>query len=594
MPLATVLLGAGGAAAASSPSADSVLENGFVYTVDPADHVAQALAVRDGRVIYVGTTGGVKRFVGPSTQVIDLKGRMVMPGLVDGHMHPLAGGRLLIGCSLDYQPLTVPDFQNRIRACLADPRQPKPKGWLIVNSWFQEAMRPAGTVLDKSVLDAIAPDTPIMVQSSFFHSFLLNSAALKRAGITAATKAPAGGAILHDAQGAPTGLLEDTAATLVNAVLPAPSDEDDVHAADAALRAMRHQGVTSFLDAWAEDPDLKAFTALQRQGRLTARAHFAVWVDPKDAGDPAKVVAHLREQARSFDQGALGTTPGISVRNAKLFMDGVIAAPALTGVEIDPYYVNRGTVDHPDWQPGTSRGPAPYFPPAELAPLLRAIADAGFDPHMHADGDGAVRIALDAVAAVRKAEPGVDMRPAIAHDELVAPADRGRYKPLDAVAVLSFQWEKPAPDTIDSGRDYLGPERFADMEPASLLERTGTRIAYGSDWPVDKLDEWFALKVGATRRNAPDSDPRYRGQLGAQPPLSRPSVLRDITMNSSWELRSDDQTGSLESGKLADLIVLDRNVLRVPADDIANTHVMLTMVGGHIVYSDGRVAPARD
>jgi predicted amidohydrolase YtcJ len=162
------------------------------------------------------------------------------------------------------------------------------------------------------------------------------------------------------------------------------------------------------------------------------------------------------------------------------------------------------------------------------------------------------------------------------------------------VAVLSFQWEKPGPDTVDSGRDYLGPQRFADMEPAALLEQTGTRIAYGSDWPVDKLNEWFALKVGATRKNAPDIAPQYAGQLGTQPPLSRASVLRAITMNSSWELQQDKQTGSLEPGKLADLIILDRNVMQVPVDEIANTQVLLTMVGGKVVYSTGAFATATD
>lgn len=587
-------LGVSQAHAASPPPAQTVLTNGYIYTVNTKNSVAQAIAVRDGTIVYVGTDKGARRFIGPATQVTDLHGHMVMPGLVDGHMHPLDGGRLLISCSLNYEALTIPQFQARISACLKDPKLNKPQGWLIATSWFQEAMQPAGTVLTKAALDAVDAKTPIIVKSSFFHSFLLNSAALKRAGITASTKAPPGGSIIHDKDGNPTGLLEDTAVSLVDSVLPAPTAEEDKTAAAAALAAMRKQGITTFLDAWALDPALTAFTTLQKQGQLTARAHFAVWVDPKDGADVPKVVSLLKTQAARYDQGPVSTAPSITVRNAKLFMDGVISAPALTGVVLDPYFVNKGTAEHPDWQPGTSRGPAPYFPPEVLAPLLLGITQAGFDPHMHADGDGAVRIALDAIETARKADPKSTFRPAIAHDEMVSPADRGRYKPLDTVAVLSFQWEKPGPDTVDSGRDYLGPQRFADMEPAALLEQTGTRIAYGSDWPVDKLNEWFALKVGATRKNAPDISPQYAGQLGTQPPLSRASVLRAITMNSSWELQQDKQTGSLEPGKLADLIILDRNVMQVPVDDIANTQVLLTMVGGKVVYSTGAFAPATD
>jgi len=568
---------------AATPPADIVLTHGFIYTGDSARRVADAVAIRKGVIALIGSNRDVMRQIGAQTQVIELHGRMVMPGLVDGHMHPLDGGRLLITCSLDYAALTVGEFQSGIRKCLQNPRLIN-KGWMIASSWFQEAMKPAGTVLTKAALDAVDANTPIVVRSSFFHSFLLNSAALRKAGITAVTKAPPGGAIIRDSHGEPTGLLEDAAISLVDAVIPAATPEDNLRAAQAALDAMRRQGITSFLDAWALDPALTAFSTLQKEGKLTARAHFAIWINPKDGSDVPRVVSFLKSKRKQYDQGTLTPVPTITVRSAKLFMDGVIAAPALTGILLDPYYVNKGTTTHSDWQPGTSRGPAPYFPPSVLHPLLAGIVDAGFDPHMHADGDGGVRIALDAIESVRRRAPTLDLRPAIAHDELVSPQDRIRFKPLDTVAVLSFQWEKPAPDTVDSGRNYLGPARFADLEPASLLERSGTRIAYGSDWPVDPLNEWFALKVGATRRNSPDSPPPYQGQLGNQPPLSRESVIRAITLNSSWELRQDDKTGTLEPGKFADLIILDRNILHIPVDQIADTKVLLTMVGGKIVY----------
>jgi predicted amidohydrolase YtcJ len=192
---------------------------------------------------------------------------------------------------------------------------------------------------------------------------------------------------------------------------------------------------------------------------------------------------------------------------------------------------------------------------------------------------------LDGIQAVRAAYPAKDVRIAIAHDEIVDPADFPRYRQLNAIPVLSFQWEKPASDTVDNAQDYLGPERFKYMEPAGYLAAAGARIAYGSDWPVDPLDEWFALKVGVTRTNAPQAGPKYAGRLSEDAGLSRPAVLRAITMNSSYELHQDALTGSIEVGKLADLIVLDRNVLKIPAADIAHVRVLQTVVGGEVVYA---------
>jgi len=286
---------------------------------------------------------------------------------------------------------------------------------------------------------------------------------------------------------------------------------------------------------------------------------------------------------KKFDGGDIVKDPGITVRNAKLFLDGVISAPALTGAVLEPYRINTGTAEHPHWAAGTDHGPEIYFPEKKLAALLIALGKSGIDPHMHADGDGAVHAALNGIAAMRKALPNADIRPAIAHDEIVAPSDLKRYKQLNAIPVLSFQWEKPGGDTLGL-TDYFGPERMKILEPAGILAQSGARIAYGSDWPVDALNEWFALKVGVTRSNTPDAAPEYKGRLGTDPGLSPEAVLRAITINSAYELHQDQETGSLEVGKLADLIVLDRNPLKIPHEDIANTKVLKTVVGGKVVY----------
>ncbi len=576
-------LAAGTAAAQQRGFADRVYRHGYIYTVDAHDSVRTALAVRAGVILYVGDDAGARQWIGPHTVVEDLGGRMMMPGLVDGHMHPLAGGYSLLGCDLKYERLTVHEVQRRIQQCLDETRAHEPNGWLEVRNWFQEAMIGGGT-MSRSMLDVLNTRRPILMLSSFGHTALANTRALGLAHITARTPDPSGGAINRDASGRPTGLLEDAAIALAQAAIPPPTPQDDIHAAESALAALSAQGITTFFDAAATPQTLAAFAGAERAGRLSARAHFAVLVTPVQAADPHAAVAYLRGLARRYDQGPIRSRPAMTVHNFKMFLDGVITAPALTGAMLEPYFTNVGTAQHPRWVPGKSRGPAVYFPPTELAQLVLAAAAAGFEPHMHADGDGAVHAALDAIQRLRTQYPTSQIRAAIAHDEIVDPRDFPRFGPLEAIPVLSFQWEKPAPDTVDGEKDYLGPARYRYIEPAAYLADAGARIAYGSDWPVDPLNEWFALKVGVTRTNAPDVDAKYRGRLGTDRGLTREQVLRAITENSSYELHQERATGSLEVGKLADLIVLDRNVMQIPAADIANVKVLETVVGGRIVY----------
>jgi predicted amidohydrolase YtcJ len=421
--------------------------------------------------------------------------------------------------------------------------------------------------------------------SSFGHTALVNTRALELAKITAASKDPLGGRIDRESSGAPSGILEDAAFERVTAVIPKPTAAEDMKAAAAALEAMRRQGITSFLDAMATPRTLAAFAAVEQRQGLSARGHFAVLITPEQGRDPQRAVATAQALARKYDEGEARPVPGITVRNIKLFMDGVISAPACTGAMLTSYYMNVGTAEAPRWAPGKNRGPEVYFPAGVLQPLLIAAAKAGLEPHMHADGDRAVHEALDGIAALRKQFPASTIRAAIAHDEIVDPSDFARYQALDAIPVLSFQWEKPAPDTIDGARDYLGPERFRYIEPAGYLAAAGARIAYGSDWPVDPLNEWFALKVGVTRENDPAAGPNYAGRLSTDPGLTLPGALHAITAGSAYELHAERDLGSLEVGKLADFIVLDRNVFRIPPREVADVQVLLTVVGGKAVHA---------
>jgi predicted amidohydrolase YtcJ len=571
-------------ARAAAP-ADLAYRNGYIYTVDPEDSVQQALAILHGRIVYVGNDTGVNAYIGPRTRVVDLGRRMVMPGLVDGHMHPAIGGASLLKCNLQYDRLTIEQMRSRIQSCLDQTRTREPDGWLEVVNWFQEGMLPPGTVATHAVLDALKTRRPIFVRSSFGHTGLINGRAIQLAGISKSTQDPPHGQIGRDSAGVPTGILDDAAQRLVDQLIPPASPNDNVRAVKAALAALRKQGVTTFLDARATGEILAAFATVERQGGLTARAHFAMLVEPAEGNDPEKVVSRLLKLRQRYDQGPVALRPAMTVRNVKVFLDGVISAPALTGAMLQPYWLPSDSSPNAVWQPSQNRGPAVYFAAPELKALLIAVSRAGFEAHMHADGDRAVREGLDAVETLRRELSGRDIRIGIAHDEIVDPADFPRFKQLNVIPVLSFQWEKRAPDTVDNLEKYLGPARYKLVEPAGFLADAGARIAYGSDWPVDPLSEWLALKVGITRIDIPSAAPEYLERLGEDTGLSRQQALRAITINSSYELHQDADTGSLEVGKLADLIVLDRNVMEIPEDQIADTKVVQTVVGGHLVYS---------
>ncbi|MGC4072264.1 MAG: amidohydrolase [Nibricoccus sp.] len=583
---ALVLSAAAVSGAEENPvSAERAYVNGQVFTSDRAGTVTQAIAIRGGRIVYVGSDDGVKAYIGPETTKVDLKGRTLLPGLIDAHMHPLGAGSQLLKCSLNYESLTVVEFQKRVQTCVDQAPPGGPDDWLEIVGWFQESMRPSGVKTSRATLDALKTTRPILVRSTFGHTVLANTRALALAKMTKATPDPIGGKIWRDASGEPTGLLEDSAFTVFDSLVPKPTVEQDVQAASAALKAMNQQGVTSFLDAWARPDAMTAFSILRKTGRLTARAHFAPPIEPEENKEISAAVDRIVSFRKSFDEGPIGTEPGITIRNCKLFLDGVISAPAFTGAMLEPYRRNAGTAQHPRWVAGTSRGPDVYFSPRDLSKILIELGRAGIDPHLHADGDGAVRAALDAIESLRKTLPDSDIRPAIAHDEIVALEDFPRFKALDVTAVLSFQWGKPAGDTLGV-TDYFGPQRMKLLEPYGRLAQAGARISYGSDWPVDALDEWFALKVGVTRTNSPDVPDEYRGRLGDDPGLSRDQVLRAITINAAYQLHQDDQIGSLEVGKLADLIVLDRNFTKIPAEEIARIKVVETVVGGKVVYAN--------
>lgn len=580
----------GAATAVGAVTADVVYLHGYVYTGESGSEPAQAVAVRDGRFVFVGSDKDAQAYVGEGSRVRDLQGRMLMPGLIDGHLHALAGGTQLHQCNLNYESLTVQELRARLQKCLDRTKDEEPDEWLEASNWFQQSMRPAGAIVVAADLESLKTRRPLVINTSFGHTLLLNRRAVALAGITEKTADPPGGAIGHDSSGKPNGLLEDDARDLIASLLRKPTPADDVAALELALASFAKQGITTLVDADSSAETIAAFDSVARTGHLTARAYLIPQIPVAVAAHPDARVAEIAAIAKQHAQGALRTAPDVRIRSAKIYLDGVIAGPSFTGAMLAPYLIDAGKQAKPRWVPGPSRGPDPYFSSVELQHVVFELARYGLDPHMHVDGDRAVRAGLDAVQALRGAGPHAEIRPALAHDEIVDPADFGRFQALDVTPVLSMQWEKPATDTIDNLRDYLGPERMRVLEPAGFLALAGARVVYGSDWPVDPLDEWFALKVGVTRQASPTAGAAYVGRLGGDPGLSVAEALRAITLNPAYEVHAEGELGSIKPGKLADFIVLDRNVLDIPPAQIANVVVLETTVGGKVVYSSSGIA----
>lgn len=573
-------------ASAATPSADTVFKNGYVYTVDHHDTVRQAVAVKDGRIIFVGTNRDLARYIGPRTRQINLHGKMLMPGLVDGHVHPLTGGEGMTKCNLDYKPVTVAQLQDKVRSCLAEKANTPDSTWLEVVNWDRQATVKLDRDPVKADLDALSQSRPIIVTSIDNHSRLNNSKALQASGITAQTANPPGGVIGRAANGEPSGMIEDGAVLLSDNSKPQASDSEQLHFARLALGKFGEAGVTTFLSALSDEREVQVFSTLQQQGALTARALFAIKVTPDEANKPADAIAGIKAIAAKYNADA-GSQPGIRVSNVKLWMDGVLQAPAQTARLLAPYRVEPAKDKHAEWLPGQHLGEG-YFSQQQVNDVVLQAARQGLDVHMHAIGDATVRQALDAVAYTRS-QPGLqDFRPAIAHAELVDPADYRRFKQLNTSAVMSFQWAQRAPYSVEAVAKQLGKQRYAHMEPEGSLRQADTRIAYGSDWPVDPMAYFYNLRVGVTRSGDPQHPAgfgaEYRGRLNLDPLLSRSDVIRAITMNAAYQLRLERQLGSIEPGKYADLIVLDKNFMRAPLSQLAHTRVLLTMVGGKEVW----------
>ncbi len=548
-----------------------MLRGGRVVTF-AADGGAEAVAVRGGRIAYVGASAGAQAHVGPGTEVIDLRGRTLLPGIHDAHLHPLSGGRLLATPTLDYRRLGKRELLAEIAGFLARDAGAEPGGWLVVELWDATAMdeQPA-----KEDLDALGTARPILVVSLDGHIALASSRALALGGVGAATPDPPGGVIVRDAGGEPTGILLDSALDLVARRVPEPTAEEDVAALRAAHEALARHGVTSYMDASAGRTELAAVAALSDAGGMLVRPSAAITVSPELAEDPAAMLAHLEALRAEFAR------PGVAIRTAKLFLDGVIEHPTQTAALLEPYLVDGGAGG---WVAGPSRGPT-YFPQPVADRAVAALDAAGWQVHVHAIGDRATRSALDAFAHARDRNGATGNRHTIAHLELVHPDDLPRFAALGVLADLQLQWARRDPYTVDNLAPHLGPDRWRDLYPAAALEAAGATLCGGSDWPVDPLAPFAQIATAVTRGAGDGEAPLFPGQA-----LSLRSSLAMHTRGGAFQLFQEDLTGQIAVGRAADLVAVDGDLLAAPLARVAEAEVVLTMVDGAIVHRAGSAA----
>ncbi|MGH3038039.1 MAG: amidohydrolase, partial [Gaiellaceae bacterium] len=523
-----------------------VLTGGSVFCADAALTVAEAVAVRDGRIAWIGPAAEAAAHVGKETRVLALEGRTVLPGFQDAHCHPAEGGVESRLCTLYDADSPEACLETIARYAAEHPELE----WVSGAGWSIDSFE-NGTPC-RADLDTILPDRPAFFYNRDGHGAWVNSRALELARITQETPDPSGGRIERDARGEPQGTLHEHAAALVEDLLPpttAAEWEAGVLSAQAAFHAL---GITAWQDARIDDPlHLAAYRAVAERGQLTMRVEGnLLW----ERGGGQEQLDELVARRKG---GSLGR---LRIRGAKIFVDGVLEN--FTGALLEPYV-------------GTDNYGISMFEREELERAVVLLDSHGFQVHMHAIGDRAVRDALDAIEAAARANGRRDARHHLAHLQLVHPDDLPRFAELGVVANVSPLWACHSGYVDELTEPFIGPERSARMYPFGSLQRAGARLAFGSDWTVSTADPLPQLEVAVTRI-APET--RGLEPLLPEEALDLPTALQTFTTGSAHVNFLDGETGTIEAGKLADLVVLDRDVLDQGSGPIGDARVLFTLV----------------
>jgi len=436
-----VLLGVCGPAAAAKPQpATTVYKNGYIWTVDKSNPCAQAVAVRGTKIVYVGGNAGVKAYVGKKTKVVNLKGKMMMPGLIDAHQHPLSGGESLAVYNLGNIQRTIPDLQALLQSWLDESVDQEPDGWLEVMGY--RGALPTGTPLTRADLDALDTRRPVVIYNWDFHSLWVNTRGLEISGVDASTPTPPGGYIEKDAEGNPTGYFADAAMSLVTSHIPPTEPEDPSITAQRAVDALNAVGITGVMDAGGSADSLELWKQKYEEGELTLRFASTARIDAAlAASDPDAVVADMNRVRETY------SVPNrIMVVQGKIILDGVPDYPAQNAWMLEPYLEQD---ESGNWVPGVNFGNgAPFWDPELLKSTVVKLNLEGWPVHIHALGDASVRWSLDCYEAGQDAGASKDLRNTICHLEPVKRSDVWRFGELHVVPCVQPQWHEWGPSTF--------------------------------------------------------------------------------------------------------------------------------------------------
>lgn len=561
--IAVALAGAS-AAHAASPPADLVFTNGAIYTVNAKQPWVEAVAVVGGKIAWVGTSKDAKRFIGAGTQVVDLKGGYAQPGMVDIHVHPIMGGvKTLYECVFPFTAKPA-DVAAALSACAAK----TPEGqWIRGGQWGSNFFEYHGKDLGspKAFLDKVSTKHPIYLYDDSGHNGWVNTLALEKAKIDGKTPNPEGGTIVKGADGEPNGVLLETAARIYDTVIPPLSDEQFVEAARTASKIALSYGVTSMKDAGAFEPAAKAFSALDKAGGLTQ--NIAVCI-PTPYGARSTTLDYDGIEAQSKQYAS----KHVDTRFVKIFLDGV-PTPARTAAMLDPYVADKAH--------GSSFRGGIHVDTEVLKKDVTELDKRGYTVKMHAAGDWSVRAGLDAIEAARKANGNSGLRHELAHAGFIGTSDIPRFAKLDAIPDYCPVLWYPSP-IIQAVIDAVGPRGNKYWPTRSLID-AGAEIAPGSDWPaaVPDMNPWTGVEALVTRKDPSGATP---GLLWPEEAAKLDEAIRIYTVNGARALRLGDRTGSIEVGKSADIVVLDRNLFKVAITDVGDSKVRQTWFEGKLVY----------
>ncbi|GLW67805.1 amidohydrolase [Kitasatospora phosalacinea] len=541
--------------------ADLVFTGGPIHTGDAARTRASALAVTGERITAVGHDE-VRELIGPGTEVVDLHGKLLIAGFQDAHVHAVYAGIETAACNLT-GTVTVADYLARVAEYAA--AHPE-KEWITGGGWSMESFD--GGLPTRQLLDSVVPDRPVLLSNRDHHGAWANTRALELAGLTRDTPDPADGRIEREADGTPSGVLQEGAVGLVGRHAPDPTPADRL---DGLLRAqaMLHSlGITAWQDAllgeFGGNPDPSdAYLTAAQDGTLTARVVGALWWD-RERG--AEQIPELVARRAAYTHGRF------RAGSIKIMQDGI--AENFTAALTAPYLDGCGCA--------TGNSGLSFVDPAALKEHVTALDALDFQVHFHALGDRAVREALDAVEAAIAANGRRGNRHHLAHLQVVHPDDLARFAALGAVANIQPLWAAHEPQMDELTIPFLGPERATWQYPFGALQRTGATLAAGSDWPVSSPVPIDGIHVAVNRRepgaaaDVPVFLPEQRLDLA--------TALAAYTAGTAHLNRLDD-TGVLRPGNLADLVVLDRDPFAAPTEEIADTRVLRTYVGGQAVHT---------